>query len=143
MGKAAWLLQLIREHVGLLEAKVEELGADKLIEDAFLFYAVLHALQVASQALINLAAHVAAEAGLCVPERYAALPELLARAGALGEGEATTLRRIIGFRNIVVHGYAGVSRQLVRGIMAEHKFRDLEELALRVVEWARARGVDP
>jgi len=42
-----------------------------------------------------------------------------------------------------VHGYAGVSRQLVRGIMAEHKFRNLEELALRVVEWARARGVDP
>jgi uncharacterized protein YutE (UPF0331/DUF86 family) len=90
-----------------------------------------------------LAAHVAAEAGLGVPERCAALPELLARAGALGEGEATTLRRIIGFRNIVVHGYAGVSRQLVRGIMAEHKFRDLEELALRVVEWARAREVDP
>jgi len=41
MGKAAWLLQLIREHVGLLEAKVEELGVDKLIEGAFLLYAVL------------------------------------------------------------------------------------------------------
>ena len=139
MGKAAWLLQLIREHVRLLEAKVEELGADQLVEDAFLLYAVLHALQVASQALIGLAAHVAAEAGLGVPERYAALPELLA--GALGEGEATTLRRIIGFRNIVVHGYVSVSRQLVRGILAERRFRDLEELALRVVEWAR--GVDP
>lgn len=142
MGKAAWLLQLIGEHVGLLEAKVDELGADALVGDTFLFYAVLHALQVASQALIDLAAHVAAEAGLGVPDRYAAVPELLAKAGALSSDETRVLRGIVGFRNVVVHSYASVSRHLVHELLAERKFRDLERLALRIVEWARERGVD-
>ena len=143
MGKAAWLLQLIREHVTLLEAKVEELGGDALVEDAFLFYAVLHALQVASQALIDLAAHIIVEAGLGMPEKYATLPELLARAGALNGDEASTFRRIVGFRNVVVHSYASVSKQLVRAILVERRFRDLERLALKIVEWAHRRGVDP
>jgi len=143
MGRAALLLQLIEEHVELLEAKVVELGADRLVEDAFLFYAVLHTLQVASQALIDLAAHAVAEAGLGVPDRYAALPELLAKAGALSDDETVTFRKIVGFRNVLVHGYTSVSRQLVREILVERRFKDLERLALKIVEWARKHGVDP
>jgi uncharacterized protein YutE (UPF0331/DUF86 family) len=36
-----------------------------------------------------------------MPERYAALPELLASAGALSSEEAATLRRINSYRSIV------------------------------------------
>ncbi len=142
MGRVASLLQLIKEHAELLEAKVRELGADRLVEDAFLFYAVLHTLQVASQALIDLAAHTVAEAGLGVPERYAALPELLAKAGALSNDEAVVFRKIVGFRNVLVHGYTSVSRRLVHEILVERRFKDLERLALKIVEWTRKHGVD-
>ena len=76
-----------------------------------------------------------------MPEGYAALPELLA--GALSSEEAAALRRTIGLRNVVVRCYARVSRDLVRAILAERRYRDVERVSLRIVGWARKRALDP
>jgi len=53
----------------LLDEEIQRHGT-AVLEDKFLLLAVLHALQVASQALIDLAAHIASEAGAAVPSSY-------------------------------------------------------------------------
>jgi uncharacterized protein YutE (UPF0331/DUF86 family) len=43
-------------------------------------------------------------------------------------GSAATLRRMAGFRNVLVHGYADVDREIVRDILDRH----LDDLLLFV-----------
>ncbi|RLE99224.1 MAG: DUF86 domain-containing protein [Thermoprotei archaeon] len=143
MGRVADILSSIRESLALLDRKLEERGPRELVEDSFSLNAVLHILQIAAQALIDLASHVAAEAGVGVADRYSTLPRLLREAGALSDEEAALFKRIIGFRNVVVHGYLRVSKSIVLEILSEHKHREILRLALRIAEWASRRGVDP
>jgi uncharacterized protein YutE (UPF0331/DUF86 family) len=50
--------------------------------------------------------------------------DLLARRGWLEEGLSTTMRRMVGFRNILVHGYDTVDLSIVRDVL-EHRLDDL------------------
>ena len=143
MGKVASLLELIDRNIRVLDEKVDELGVAPLLKDYFYLNSVLHLLQVASQALLELVAHVCAEAGVGIPKSYRDLGRLSESAGALTKEEARLLEKIAGFRNVVVHGYCEISREILEEILAERKYRDIGRLALRVAEWARERGLDP
>jgi len=143
LARVEGLLRVIRENLALLDSKLEECSEEELVGDPFYLNSVLHILQVTSQALIDLASHVIAESGLGVVDRYSAAPEILRERGVLERGEAETFRKIIGLRNIVVHGYSAVSREVVLSILRGRKYRDIIRLALRVAEWAAGRGVDP
>ncbi len=143
MGKIEYLLKLIDENLGLLDAKLGETTAEKLVNDPFALNSVLHILQVSAQALIDLASHVAAEAGLGIVEKYSFIPVLLAEKGVLDRDRAVLFRKIIGFRHVVVHGYAKISKKLVLKILEERKYRDILDIALRIAEWAMDKGLDP
>ncbi len=143
MGKLETLLNTIRNNLKLLDKKLEEEAPKDLVSDPFSLNAVLHILQVSIQALIDLACHALAEAGVGVVDRYSALPDLLAGAGAVRREDAALLKKIIGFRNVVVHGYRRVSRDIVLLILLERRYRDILRLAIAVAEWAKSLGVDP
>ena len=143
MGKVASLLNFVDENLRLLEDRLGELGSRRIVEDTFLFYSAIHILQVSAQALIDLASRIIAEAGLGLVDRYTAIPEILAERGVLSPEDALLLRRIIGFRNVAVHCYTKMSREVVREILEGRKYRDMLRLASILVEWARGRGVDP
>ncbi|MGQ4893816.1 MAG: HepT-like ribonuclease domain-containing protein [Candidatus Njordarchaeia archaeon] len=49
----------------------------------------------------------------------------------------------MGFRNILVHTYIGVNLNLVKEILEKRKYRDLLNLALKIVEKAQEKGIDP
>ena len=63
--------------------------------------------------------------------------DLLARHGWLSPDLADILRRMVGFRNILVHGYERVDVNVVQDIV-EHRLDDL----LRFVEVIRRRLTD-
>ncbi len=136
------LLEVIEESISLLEGEIEDRGMDKLLSDRFDLMAVLHSLQVSSQALIDMGAHLASETGEGVPSSYSEVPGLLQRLGVLSDEESALFRRIVGFRNVIVHQYTGADLEVVRRIL-EGDYRNILHLALKIIKWAEERGLDP
>jgi uncharacterized protein YutE (UPF0331/DUF86 family) len=84
-------------------------------------------LQIAVEILDDLGAHLVARLGAGPVERYRDIPDRLHAAGRLTEAQAGVWRRVIGFRNIVVHNYLDVDRAIVFDIL-NNALDDLREL---------------
>lgn len=85
-----------------------------------------HTLQLAIQACLDVSSHIAADERLGEPETYAELFSLLAARGYLPIELATRLRRMAGFRNLLVHNYARVKPEIVASVVT-HDVADLLE----------------
>src|SRR5262249_26034558 len=69
--------------------------------------------QVAVEAMIDIASHLVARGGLRVPADSGDTFNVLAESGALDADAAKKLRRWAGFRNVIVHEYAGIDDEIV------------------------------
>ena len=81
---------------------------------------VEHSLQVAIQAALDVGAHIVADDRLGEPTTNHEVFSLLVRAGRLGPAEGAALKAAVGFRNILVHGYAAVDPSVVRDVLTNH-----------------------
>jgi uncharacterized protein YutE (UPF0331/DUF86 family) len=86
---------------------------------------VEHTLQIAIQAALDVASHIVSDQRLGEPKTNREMFERLARAGWLSEDLARSLQRMVGFRNILVHGYTAVDPAVVRDVV-EHHLGDLD-----------------
>ena len=89
-------------------------------------------LQRAVQAAIDLAAHVVAAEGYGLPDSLAGTFSLLEQRGVIGADLAERLRRMVGFRNIVVHDYRVIDPRIVDSIV-ENSMTDLRAFASQVL----------
>jgi len=129
---------LIAKKLAFIETCVEQLKrlarpeqmATDVREERF----VEHTLQLAIQAALDVASHIASDQRLGEPRTNGELFDLLAGAGFIDENQRATLRKMAGFRNLVVHGYMTVDLAIVRDIV-EHRLQDL----LSYVETIRVR----
>jgi uncharacterized protein YutE (UPF0331/DUF86 family) len=85
---------------------------------------VLHTLQIAIQATLDVASHIVSDERLGEPETNRQLFDRLAAHGWLPTDLAETMGRMAGFRNILVHGYGDVNVEIVKEIL-EHRLEDL------------------
>lgn len=110
-------LALIEQLVGELRtlAKPENLSSD-VREERF----VEHTLQIAIQATLDVASHIVSDGRLGEPSTNQQLLDLLANHGWMERDLAARLRSMVGFRNVLVHGYATVDLGIVRDILANH-----------------------
>jgi uncharacterized protein YutE (UPF0331/DUF86 family) len=81
---------------------------------------VEHTLQIIVQGCQDVASHVVSDERLGEPRTNQELFGLLAQAGWIDEPLAQALRRAVGFRNVLVHGYAVVEPALVRDVLVNH-----------------------
>jgi uncharacterized protein YutE (UPF0331/DUF86 family) len=81
---------------------------------------VAHTLQIAIQAGLDVASHIVSDERLGEPETNYQLFELLAKHGWLSDQLASTMRAIVGFRNILVHGYQTVDLDIMRDVVENH-----------------------
>jgi uncharacterized protein YutE (UPF0331/DUF86 family) len=93
-----------------------------------------HTLQVAIQAALDVASHIVSDERLGEPRTPRELMDLLERNGWLPSDLAVLMRRMVGFRNILVHGYEVVDVAVVKDVV-EHRLDDL----LRFVRTIRVR----
>lgn len=70
-------------------------------------------LQLAVQAVIDVAVHIVAEDVAGVPEDYGSAFMLLADEGLIDRSLAQRLRKAAGLRNVLVHGYVDVDPGIV------------------------------
>lgn len=78
---------------------------------------MLHALQLAIEACVEIVTHICAADALGTPTSYAEVFELLARAGVLDEPLAEDMRRMARFRNRIVHFYGRVDSRRVYDLL--------------------------
>jgi len=93
-----------------------------------------HTIQIAVQACQDVASHIVSDERLGEPRTNQQLFELLRDAGWIEDELAATLRRAVGLRNVLVHGYSAVDPAIVRDVV-ERRLDDL----LAFVAAVRAR----
>jgi len=103
---------------------------------------LLHALQVQAQALIDLAQVACALLGLQSSTYVDAGRKLLGE-GLLGVEDFNDYKKIVGFRNVVVHAYLAVNLSIGDEVLRERKFFKAVELAEKLWRGLKERGIDP
>ena len=114
--KLAFIETCVRE---LSELARPELLATDIREERF----VVHTLQIAIQAALDVASHIVSDDRLGEPENNRQLFELLVKNGWVPNTLAESLRAMVGFRNIAVHGYQSLLLPITVGIITQ----DLDE----------------
>lgn len=119
---------LVAKKLAQIETCVRELRAlahpEAITSDVREERFVEHTLQIAIQSALDVASHIVSDERLGEPRTNHELFELLGRAGFLPADLADTLRRMVGFRNVLVHGYAAVDLAIVRDVV-ENRLDDL------------------
>lgn len=121
----------LRRWVGFLRG-LGALDPSRLETDLKEQLALLHALQLATQIVLDTGAHLLADLATGSIAEYAEIGPRLARAGVLDAGLGERLAEMARFRNLLVHGYAHVRMDLVvenvtRGL------RDFDDFAAAVL----------
>lgn len=115
---------LVAKKLAFIETcltELETLGRPEKIEsDLRERRFVEHTLQLAIQAALDAASHVVSAARLGEPRTNRELFDLLAKGGWLPADRIEPLRRMVGFRNILVHGYTAVDPAIVRDVAEHH-----------------------
>ncbi len=133
---------LVLKKLASIETRVAELRTlarldaidDDIREERF----VVHTLQLAAQAAIDVASHIVSDDRLGEPRTNAELFELLQRAQWIAPALGRSLRNLAGFRNVVVHGYEDVDLGIVKDIV-RHRLADLVEFAIAVRDRLQGR----
>ena len=120
---------LVAKRLALIETclrEMRELGrpervADDVRERRFLE----HTLQIAIQAALDVASHVVSSERLGEPKTNHELFTLLERRNWIATELGTELRKMAGFRNVLVHGYIDVDAGIVSDVVL-HRLGDLE-----------------
>jgi uncharacterized protein YutE (UPF0331/DUF86 family) len=111
--------------IGTCMRELQDLARPNLIEtDIREERFIVHTLQIAIQAALDVASHIVSDDRLGEPENNRQLFEILIKNGWVPSTLAESLRAMVGFRNILVHGYQSVDPALVREVV-EHRLDDL------------------
>jgi len=143
LGALAELTGYVEEAVRNIDRLLSERRAEEVVEDYFYLNALLYILQTSIQALIDMAYRLLSKMGSRPPSSYGEAPRILHKLGMLNAANADRLRRMIGLRNVLVHRYLELDRELVLTILRERRYRELLAIAHELLKRAAERGIDP
>ncbi len=114
MNRAALesLLTEMDRHVSLLECVRSTPRAEFLHDPRHHLFAE-RCFQLAIQCLLDVCYHVAARSGWAKPEDGAAAIQRMAEHGVIPKEFADKIQPMVNFRNILVHAYLNINRELV------------------------------
>ena len=139
MGVLRRLLETIIDVTHRLDEEVEK-GFDlSRWGDQMKF---LHALQIQAQALIDLVLRGSSVLGHPPSTPIDAARHLL-NTGVMSSEDLALFRRVLGFRNVVIHEYVSIDLGLVERVLRSREYRRVLELAEKVFRELAKRGCDP
>jgi uncharacterized protein YutE (UPF0331/DUF86 family) len=113
--------ELVAKKLALVETCVQELRTlarpEEIRQDVREERFIEHTLQIAIQAVLDVAAHTVSDQHLGEPRTNRELFDLLERYGWISNELAASLRAMAGFRNILVHGYEAVDLAIVEDVV--------------------------
>jgi uncharacterized protein YutE (UPF0331/DUF86 family) len=101
-------------------------------------YAVLHAMQNAIEACIDIASHIVSADQLGVPQDYAGLFTALERHQILPTSVADQMRQMARFRNRIVHLYWDVDLDLVYDYLTQ-RLGDFDQYLAQIATYLGPR----
>jgi uncharacterized protein YutE (UPF0331/DUF86 family) len=138
-------VQTVMERLEALKAYLAELdhyaqySLGELTADFVKYRAVERSLQLAAQAVVDIATHIISADYNAHVEDYRQAIESLGREGVLPSAFAERLAPIAGFRNILVHEYLAVDPMKLYDMLINGR-SDLQEFGQRVVEYLQRTG---
>ncbi len=117
--------EIVRDRESRVRSYLQDLRQlARISEDAFLEnrerqYAVLHALQLAIEASVDIATHICAADDLGIPASYAEAFDRIEKAGLVDSSLADDLRRMARFRNRIVHLYGDIDLRMVYRLLQD------------------------
>ena len=103
------------------------------------YRAVERSLQLAAQAIVDIATHIISADYNARVEDYRQAIESLGREGVLPPASAERLAPIAGFRNILVHEYLVVDPMKLYDMLI-HGRTDLQEFGQRIIGYLQRTG---
>src|SRR3989338_5067490 len=98
--KIAHIYKSIEKLSRKAKVSLQEFKSDTDTQDI-----VIHNLQLAIQGAIDIASHIISDEGWGVPNTLVGLFDILKEHKVLDEKTTDIMRRMVGFRNIIVHEY--------------------------------------
>lgn len=126
----------IRQQIGLLQPLADDTQMrQERMRDELSFSGVVRHLQTSIEAMIDIAFHLCAKRHAKEPESAANAFEILADHGDLPREVLRKVLEMVRFRNLVVHGYLHVQRELVEKVLVEGltDFSDFEDIITGLV----------
>lgn len=112
-------LESLRRCLQRIETKCPA-DAETLVADVDLQDIVSLNLSRAVQLCVDLGAHLIAGMDVPPPDTMGQTFDLLAQSGVLNTTLASSLKKAVGFRNIVVHSYETINWHIVHSIVKNH-----------------------
>lgn len=128
----------IRRYVKDLE-RFSRISREDFLQNTERQYAVLHALQLAIEASVEIGMHICSADGLGVPSTYAEAFVYLEREKILDSALGDDLRAMARFRNLVVHAYADVDMTRVYEILTT-RVKDFSRYLVAIEEYLGEPG---
>ena len=114
-------IQEIRKRVLELEKHYKEIAKKKFVKDTRLTAAAERNLQVAIQACVDIANHIIAALGLERPVKETTeVFNTLGSERIIPESFVGTMKKMTGYRNILVHGYLTVDPNKTYGYIQDN-----------------------
>lgn len=126
------LLQRVADDLVYLEARARDDHA-AIRADADRLAALKYHFVTAIEGCVNVAQHLCASEGWGPPDSNAHSLRILGQHGVLEESLADSLARAVGFRNVLVHGYAEVDDG--RAVSQLDRVSDLSAFVNSVSRW--------
>ncbi|MHC5024962.1 MAG: type VII toxin-antitoxin system HepT family RNase toxin [Planctomycetota bacterium] len=132
--------EVVRDRINRIRKYVRELrvfseiSLESFRQNTERQYAVLHALQMAIEACIEIGTHICAADSLGVPSSYAETFQFLEHGGCLTADLASDLRAMARFRNRIVHFYWEMDPDQVYLILRD-RLGDFDRYAKAIEEY--------
>jgi uncharacterized protein YutE (UPF0331/DUF86 family) len=138
-------VKTVMERLEALKAYLAELdhyaqySLDELTSDFVKYRAVQHSLQLAAQAVVDIAVHIITADYNSRVQDYRQAIESIGKEGILPSAFAERLAPIASFRNILVHEYLIVDPARLYDVLMNGR-QDLQEFSRRITEYLRRSG---
>jgi len=121
------------DEYGKILKELQKASRSEFITDYHLYRLAERYLQLSIECLLDIGRLIITGLGLRKPDRHQDIVEILWEAGVISSDLASRLQGIAGFRNILVHDYLKINRNLVyenlqKGVV------DLEDFSREIAE---------
>lgn len=127
------LLQKLEEYLRNLKEH-QKVTLDELENSDVLLTYVERKLQLAVQVSIDLGNHLIAHFGFETPQDYKDVFEILAKEGVISKELSSNMKKMAGFRNILVHDYLLIDVGKIADVL-HFRLGDLEDFSVAIVEF--------
>lgn len=133
-------IQFIKDNLVLLQ-ELSAHSESEFVADKVKFYAGIHALQISTEAMLDVFTHIVARLHLGAPTNDRETLEIMLQKGLISQEHFQRYFQMNKFRNKVVHGYMDVDAKKVFQMLQENlgDFQSFFDDLRRIIEGEQAK----